>query len=237
MNLKIISISAFGISILLSTAAISQELLLPTRSQEEQKEIDDFGEMLVQIALSNHPDLSIAEKNTEIAQREENQARVGWLNTLSISGNLNETAINPPPPDVANNVYYPRYNFGLRVPLATFFNQPIERRIAKERFAISLEEKKKVVAEIRRTVLTAYNNYLLRLEIYEMKFQTVDEERSILQASENKFANGEISLEQYNDANRKYRLDVESLLFAQTNLNNSRLELEQVVGTSLEQVR
>ena len=215
----------------------SQDLQSPTRTEQEQLLIDEFGEKLVAAAFSNHPDLSIASKNTEIAKREESETKFGWLSTITISGNLNETAIDPPPPDVANNVYYPRYNFGLRVPLAVFLSQPIQNKIAKEKFFISLEEKKKVEADLRKSVLTTYNNYLLRQEIYEMKVQMVEEERAILQSSETKFANGEISLEQYNDANRKYRLDIEALLFAQTNMSNAKLELEQLIGTNLENVQ
>ena len=223
------------IGVLTSKESTSQDFQSQTRSEAEQREIDAFGEKLVLAALSNHPDLSISNRNSEIARKETSDTKVGWLNNVTISGNLNEASINPP--EQANNLFFPRYNFSLRVPLGIFFTQPIQTKIAKEKYFISLEEMKKVESEIRTTVLTTYNNYLLRQEIYEMKVQMVEEERAILQSSETKFANGEISLEQYNDANRKYRLDIEALLFAQTNLSNAKLELEQLIGTKLDNIQ
>ena len=38
----------------------SQDLQSPTRTEQEQLLIDEFGEKLVATASSNHPDLSIA---------------------------------------------------------------------------------------------------------------------------------------------------------------------------------
>lgn len=215
----------------------SQDYLDVSRNSEEQRELDEFGEKLVKIALKNHPDLLIADRNTEISKKQETIAKYEWLGSISVGGNINETSINPPPDDVGQNIYYPRYNFGMNIPLFLFLNQPNQSRIAKEQILISIEEKRKIELELRKSVLIAYNNYLLRKDLYEMQVQRLDEEQAILKSNESKFSNGEISFEAYNNANRKYKDDFETLLFYRTNLANAKLEIEELIGTKLEDVR
>lgn len=216
---------------------MAQELLLLGRNAEDQKERDEFGEKLVQLAIANHPDLKIADRNTEIAKKQELDAKFGWLNQITVNGNLNELTINPPDTEDGQNLFFPRYNFSVSLPLGIFFSQPIQTKVAREQYLIRVDEKEKIGLELRKSVLTTYNNYLLRKDIYEMQIEILQEEQAILQSNENQFANGEISLEEFNNSNRKYKADVEKLLTYKTAMENTKLELEEFIGADLESVQ
>ncbi len=216
--------------------AVAQDYLFLGRNAQDQKDSDEFGEKLVMLAIENHPDLKIADRNTEIARRQEVEAKYSWLNQITVNGNLNELTINPPDAEEGQNLFFPRYNFSVNIPLGIFFRQPVQSKVAKEEYAIRVEEKNKIRLELKRSVLTAYNNYLLRKDIYEMQTQIVQEEQAILQSSENQFANGEISLEEYNNSNRKYKADLEKLLTYRTALENTKLEIEEFIGIELESI-
>ena len=97
-------------------------------------------------------------------------------------------------------------------------------------------EVEKMESIIRAEVLSAYNNYLLRKEIYNIKMQIAEEEKALMRAKEDKFTSGEIDLDEYTGAIRAYQLDVERLLVAKNEFDNSKIELEQWLGRRLEEI-
>src|SRR6267142_2066693 len=79
---------------------------------------NSFEERLVQLAWKNHPSNRVVDQNVEIAHKEKVVARWQWLDNIYANGNLNEYTLHPNPGAI--NVYYPRYNFGVRVTLGNF---------------------------------------------------------------------------------------------------------------------
>ena len=204
---------------------------------EEAKQVKELGDKLVELAFMYQPNHAIKEEKALIAKEQVKLAKSSWLDQLSISANLNESFINPPPKDVATNVYYPKYNVGIRVPLGIFVSQPTQTKIAQKEYRISMFEVESSSAELRRNVLTAYNLYLTTKKLYDIKFETSEESRTILTTMEDKFANGEVDLTEYNKVSKAYKQDVEKLLTAKLELDNAELELEMWIGMELEDVK
>ena len=98
----------------------------------------DIRERLVQLALQN-PNYEIADRKVNVASYELSKSKGAWLGLLSASGNLNELSIkgnkeNTSTPGVTNsNIFYPRYNFSLNLPLDFFTSKGNDVRAAREK--------------------------------------------------------------------------------------------------------
>src|SRR5690606_22628995 len=83
-----------------------------------------FDEKLVQLAWRNNPSNRIVEENIRIAQKEKAIASWSWLDNIYAVGNLNEFTLEGT--NLERQIFYPRYNFGVRLSLGTFVKTPLE---------------------------------------------------------------------------------------------------------------
>ncbi len=192
----------------------------------------EFREELIQLALENFPNYTIEQYEVQIAKAQKNIARVAWLDQIAVSGNLNEFAIDPPPGAV--NTLYPRYNVGLVIPFGIFMRYPMNKKIANEQYRISLLNVERMEMEIRKEVMTLYNDFLFSEGVFKLKSEIAEEAYTIFLSMEDKFANGEITLAQFNAASKEYKNELESRMAAKRQLDNAKLELEMWIGVSLE---
>ncbi|MCV9389475.1 TolC family protein [Reichenbachiella ulvae] len=223
-------------SILLIGGLSAQTREYHIRSIEEQERIDAFGEKLVDLAYLNYPGFSIKDEEVAIAELEVKLSKYAWLDQLTVSANINESVIDPPSSDMVPNVYYPRYNFGVRIPVGIFVRQPTHTKIAKKMHQISLYNHEVSWMMLKKEVLSSYNDYLMYKEVYDLKIEIAEEAYAILMNMEDKFTNGEIELELYNNVAKNYKLDVEKLFAAKAEMENAKLELEMWIGRDLEDV-
>lgn len=205
------------------------KIILPDRVQTT-----DFGEKLVQLAWKNHPTNEILRHELMIAQLQVGKAPAEWLKMITIQGNINEYNINEPDGNVP--VFFPRYNFGILIPLGVFVSNPNETKQNRQRLSIAQEDINAQKLEVRRVVLKAYNEYQLREKIFKIQSQQFSDIESNFKLVEQRFKNGEITFEVYTasqtDLNRASIL----LLEADRDFKNSKLDLEQLIGLRLEDV-
>ena len=72
--------------------------------------------------------------------------------------------------------------------------------------------------------------------IFKIKSDLTEDEYSSFLAVEEKFENGEVTLEEYKRASRSYNLELESKMMASTRLEQAKLEIEMWIGVKLEDV-
>jgi outer membrane protein TolC len=196
---------------------------------------DNMEERLVQLAWQNLPQSTVLENNRDIADMRSKIAKWSWLDNISARGNLNEFAINPDAnPNVAN--FFPRYNFGVTIPLGVFVSTPIESRIAKKQVLNTEQQINQQKLQVRKLVLTAYNNYKMYKEIFKVKNELVEDEYANLLVMEEKFQKSQISIEQYKAVTRTYNLEIEEKIKAANQMENAKLEVEALIGMKLEEV-
>jgi outer membrane protein TolC len=195
----------------------------------------DFEEKLVQLAWQNMPMNSILENNKDIAELRTKLSKWSWLNNISARGNLNEFAVDPDASPTGANLF-PRYNFGVMIPIGLFVSTPMESRVARKQEHNAQHQINLQKLAVRKQVLTAYNNYRMYEEIVKVKNDLVEDEYTNMLAVEEKFQKREISLEQYRAVSRTYNLEVEEKIKANNQLQNAKLELESLIGMRLEDV-
>ncbi len=199
--------------------------------------VDDslaFGEKLVLLAWENHPANDALRFAVEQEEEIVTQARWDWLNDLSASFNLNEGNLNPNATDNSSNLFFPRYNFRFSLSVGTFVNTPSKIRRAKLGREIAEEMVNEQQLSMRREVLSRYFTYLYNINMLKLKMQSYQDVYSSYTSATQSFTNGEISLDEYNQALQAKNQSQEGRLEAERTLLLSKLALEEIIGMPLE---
>src|SRR5690606_29912168 len=131
--------------------------------------------------------------NVTVASHEVTQAKMQWLDIITIQGNLNEFTIKGSD-DIP--VFFPRYNFGASISLGMFGDIPAEIKKSKEKFKIAEAELNMQKLALRGEVLRRYYNYLLSKELMENQIKLTENTYSSFSIAEQRFKNGEITLQE-----------------------------------------
>lgn len=216
-----------------SSAVFSQNIDYNKIILPEDAKTENFEEKLVRLAWQNNPQNSIIKKDYEIAEYEKSKATWSWLNQIRITGNLNELSINQ---NLESNILFPRYNFGVTIPLGIFIDNPKEASIARvevEKADLSINAQKLL---IRNQVLKAYQTYLMNEKIFKLRSDITEDEYANFLSIEEKFENGEVSLKDYKAASKSYNLELENRITAKSRYEISKLDLELLIGVPLEEI-
>lgn len=201
--------------------------------------LTNVREKLVELALQN-PDLEIADRQITIAKYQLKEAKGWWLNNISMSFNANDFTVKRMMGKTLPNgqLYpiYPLYNLGLNIPIGGIFSKPAATKAARERVAIAQASRSNAYRQIRASVLTAYENYLTSKELLTLQSQATEGAyNDFLQAKE-KFRNGQISVDEYNNAAQQYHSQIVSRINSKHNFNLTKIQLETIIGVPLSQV-
>lgn len=194
-----------------------------------------FEEKLVQLAWRNHPTNKIALKNVEIAAKERNLARWKWLDDIYATGNLNEYTINPAP-DAPTNMFFPRYNFGIRISLGTFVSTPIRSRIESDNIVNSEHEVNERKLIVREQILAGLEKLKQYYKFMKLREQIKEDFLTMYKDAEKKFSLGEVDIEKYRSSVQSYYNQAEEVVEAQANYNSAKIALEALVGVSIVEI-
>lgn len=137
-----------------------------------------FEDYLVQLAWYNSPGNLIFKKQVDIAAQKAKLTYWEWLKDANVSFNLNEGNLsNSALAD--ENIYFPRYNFGLTLNLGAIASRPTETRIAKEEIQIARLEEQQQMLAIRAEVLRRYQDYELAVTLLKSKTQAAQEAATV----------------------------------------------------------
>lgn len=195
----------------------------------------EFEEKLVQLAWKNHPSNKVVYNNLNVARYETKAASAEWLNTVRVSGNLNEFNI-----DASDNVrsqFFPRYNIGVIIPLGIFVSTPAYVKRGKEMEEIAAHNINSQKLAIRATVLKLYNEYLMYKDVFSIRTQELEETSTSFQVLEQRFKAGQEVYERYTAGLTLVNQVKIARVEAQTNFMNSKLSLEEYIGVKLEDVK
>jgi outer membrane protein TolC len=197
----------------------------------------DFGEKLVQLAWKNHPTNEAIRRSVNVATVDVRQSTTAWLDIFSFAANANEFTINPQADLFGRSAYWPRYNVRAAVSLGQLFSIPYTTKRNKELLAIANSNVNTQKLTVRNSVLKAYNEYLLREKIFKVQTQLLLDNETSHKLIEQRFKNGEINFDTYSLSLNTYSTMTVGQLEAERNFKNAKLDLEQLIGMRLEDVR
>ncbi|TDX01903.1 TolC family protein [Dinghuibacter silviterrae] len=216
-------------------------LAITTRAQNSGGKkiagIDTTGveQKLIRIALQR-PSYDATYRAVRTANHQLSEARNSWLNLLSLSLNYNDLDFKHYSSTATAPTYvYPKYFFGLVIPIGYIFSRGSEIRIARENQAIAkdarLEAERTIVADVKSKYRT-YLNYQNMLDVQNIIVN--DEQATFLQAEKN-FRDGKASIDGYNTASKAFNGAILQQLQYKLMADQVKVDLEHVLGMTLEE--
>jgi outer membrane protein TolC len=224
-------------SLVLGTAPVRAQHLNPTPAPAPNLPSENvIEERLVKLALEG-PQYNITEHQVKISEAQLAKARLSWLNLLTLSANFNDQTFAQQSNVVNGTAYvYPKYFFGLVIPLGVIFSMGPDIRSAREGLQVSQDAREQMARNIRTEVLSKYRQYRNFGQLIGLQNSVVVDEQSAMTQLEKKFKDGTITFEQYNLANKTYNDDLARKLNLQLQQDLVKLDVEQMIGTHLESV-
>jgi outer membrane protein TolC len=156
------------------------------------------------------------------------------MNLLSFSANYNDQTFAKPRNGSSVSYVYPKYFFGFTIPIGMIVANGSDIKITKQSQIIASEQQAELAKTIRADVLKNYKQYKANEKLLAIQNQVLDDlEAGFLQV-EQKFKNGTATLEEYNDASKKYNDQSVAVINLQLQGDLVKVELERLIGMRLE---
>jgi outer membrane protein TolC len=196
-----------------------------------------FEERLVQLALGG-PQYDVVGHQVKIAEYKVKAAKLSWFNLLTLSLNYNDqTFAHQPAVAGGTTAYvYPKFFFGLVIPIGTIVTKGSEIKAAREDVRIAQDNQLLMARQIRAEVLTKYAQYRNYRDQAVLETQLVDDLSAGYTQIEKKFRDGTVTLEAFSAASRGFNEESARKLTIQLQVEISKYELERIIGVRLETV-
>lgn len=194
-------------------------------------------ETLVRLTLEG-PQYTTTGHQVKITEYQLSKAKRSWLNLLTLSANYNDqTFAKPPVSGTGGPAYvYPKYFFGLTIPIGLFFSMGPDIKAARQTVEISKENQEEKSRQLRQEVLGKYSQYKNYGQLVALQNTIVDDDKILLTQAEKRFKDGSIGIEQYNQANKIYSTDLAQKMNLLLSQDLVKLEIERYIGVRLESV-
>lgn len=208
----------------------------PGKTESAQRTIvsDSIIEQrLVDLAV-NGPLGDISGHQVAVANYKVKSARKSWFNLLTLSFNVNDQTYAAQP--TGGGYTYPKYFFGLVLPIGTIVSKGAEIKAAKEEVKIAEDLRINQQRQIRADILSKYRTFKNQRAHVVLQSQVVDDIHAAYLQAEKKFNDGSITIETYSDASRNYSSEMTKLLNLQLQQDLAQIEIERIIGVPLETV-
>ncbi len=189
---------------------------------------------LVALALEG-PRYSASNHQVKVSAANLQKAKRSWMNLLSVSVNYNDQSFAKPSTLNQTGYVYPKYFFGLTIPIGLFFTMGPDIKAAKETMEINKSNQESLARNLRTEVLGKWKQYRNYGELILLQNTIVVDQQTVLATAEKKFKDGG-SFDDYNKQNHSYSDEKAKMLNLQLQQDLIRLDIEALIGTSLDSV-
>lgn len=194
---------------------------------------DSIAEKLSLLAMYNKK-ITVSDKAIAVSQQEVDKSKAMWFNNLAFNSNFNEFTINNTLQG-QQNIFFPRYNINLNLPLGFFLTRPKEVRIAKYNLEKSVATKDMELEEIRQSIKIHYQLYLSNKYFLALHESMLQDQKILLDKVEASFENNQIDLEAFISATKSFNDILVKKINLIKDLNSSKFQLENLLGMKLEE--
>lgn len=192
---------------------------------------------IIELAMQNKK-LEIADYQVKVAKYQLKQTKRWWLNEILLSFNANEFTVKRFQSKSSDNEqqypYYPLYNLRVSIPIGGIFTNSMEVKSAREEVAISRAARDDKFNEMKSNVLAAYANYKQNKKLYALQLKSTESVFNEFLQAKQKFKMDQISLDDFSTASARYDDALKSKVIAEHNYQLSKIALEGLIGTSME---
>ena len=199
--------------------------------------IKDTGveERLVTLALQNVAYDAVTRAVT-MAHYKVTQMKNSWFDLLTLNLQFNDQSFKQPA--TANNVtyVYPKFFYGIVIPIGTILSKGVQVKSAKEEVRISEDNQILAALKIRTDILSKYKSWRVANSVVLMERQVTDDIHAAFLQIEKRFNDGSVTIEVYSEASRNYSAQMTRLMNSQLDADIKKLQIEEVIGVRLESV-
>jgi outer membrane protein TolC len=188
---------------------------------------------LVELAIKS-PAYSASNHQSRINELELKKAKNAWLNLLSISTNYNDQSFAKT--NASAPIVYPKYFFGVTIPLGMIFSQGTQVKTAREAVAYSKDQQEILIRTLKADILGKYKEYKLYNVLLEMQSELINDVLANATEAEDNFKKGTITVEAYISALKTRNDEVAKKMNLELQQDLIKLEIEKIIGIPLEQV-
>jgi outer membrane protein TolC len=188
---------------------------------------------LIQLALAQ-PNYQQTLYQQKIFEYQLKKQRNAWLNLLTLSTTYNDQSFGKPSQGSTTAYVYPKYYFGVNIPLGLIVSNGTDVKITKQSELIAKGQQQELAKSIKASVLSNYKQYKANEKLLAIQNQAVDDQQAGFLQTEQKFRDGTATLEAYNDASGKYNDEVVKAINLQLQQDLIKVELERLIGRKLE---
>ncbi|HVU58062.1 MAG TPA: TolC family protein [Puia sp.] len=191
---------------------------------------------LVELVLKG-PEYDASVHQGKIAELELKRAKSTWLNLLTISTNYNDQSFAKPTTTNGQATYiYPKYFFGITIPLGIFFSQGNQVKAARESIANGKDQQQMLARSLKLQVLSKYKQYKFYAAQIEMENELSNDVVVNATQAEQTFRQGKITVDAYILAQRAKNEEMVKIMNLQLQQDLIRLDIERMIGVSLDSV-
>lgn len=208
---------------------------LPQNYTKGQKDLDSITQnKLVELALKQ-PKFDEAEAQRNITSLQLEKQRKAWLNLLSLSLNYNDQTFAGKT-NTQTSYVYPKYFFGVTVPLGLIFSNNSDVKITRENAEIVKDQELELRQTVKANVIADYTQYKAYAKLLAIQSQVNDDAQVNFLAIQQKFSDGTATLEAYNAASTQYNDDIVKTINLQLQQDLIKVEIEKLIGRSMEDI-
>lgn len=193
----------------------------------------NYLQKLIDTAKKYYPEVKVRAAQTDIARTSYHQSKTSWLDIITPSYLYN--------PDKSTNLVTPvafnSYQLAVTVNLGTIIAKPFLIHNAKQAMNIARLQQEEYNTVLTVQVKKLYFAYLSAQAELRMRLKSVQDAQSNAGQMKYKYEKGETTLADYNSVlvtlstQNAFRIEGELAVF------NAKLDLEQVVGKKLEDIK
>jgi len=191
---------------------------------------------LVALALQG-PEYDASVHQGRINELDLRKTKNTWLNLLTISTNYNDQSFAKPANTQGGATYvYPKYFFGITIPLGIIFSQGTSVKAARETIAYGKDQQELLARRIKADVLTKYKQYRNYAAQVQLQSELINDVLATAAQADDAFKKGSISVETYIAAQRATNDEVAKNMTLKLQQDMVKIEIERIIGVPLDEV-
>ena len=208
---------------------------LPQNYSKNERQTDSITEnRLVELAMKQ-PKFDEAESQRNITNLQLEKQRKAWLNLLSLSLNYNDQTFAGKT-NTQTAYVYPKYFFGVTVPLGLIFSNNSDIKITRENSRIVKDQELELQQTVKANVIGDYTQYKAYGKLLAIQSQVNDDAQANFLTIQQNFSNGTATLEAYNAASVQYNENVVKTINLQLQQDLIKVEIEKLIGRRMEDI-
>ena len=233
---KILCLSFFlGFTTVISAQTINYDTLIPPLGNPKLQ----FDAFLVQLAWANSPSKRISMYELKKIESKYKLAKLDWFKDISFAMNLNENNIVKQEATALTPIFdpFPRWNIQATINLGRIIDRPVKVDMARDDIFIAKAKLNEEKIALRAKVLKKYLTYMHTLDVLKIRKQFEEDANQNYKLVNKRFRQGTAPLDDFNRASSALVRAKEATLNAEGMVANAKLDVELLIGVTLEQAQ